>query len=82
MYKEGVCLWSIYFSDQIFTGRISAGALHPELGAKVQKREGPVGKSENKEQRCIKYWGGCQSSVKVYFSLEKMRPQDFQMQKR
>lgn len=73
----------LYFSTQIFTGRISAGGLHPELGATVHKREGPVGQSENEDQRCIKYqMGGGQGSVKVYFSLEKMRPQDFQMQKR
>ena len=46
----------LYISTQIFTGRISAGALHPELGVTVRKREGPVGQSE--DQRCIKYQMG------------------------
>lgn len=73
----------LYFSTQIFTGRISAGALHPELGATVHKKEGPVCQSENKDQRCIKYQMGVGGQgVKVYFSLEKMRPQDFRMQNR
>lgn len=48
----------LYFSTQIFTGRISAGALHPGLGATVHKREAPVGQSENEDRRCIKYQMG------------------------
>lgn len=55
----------LYFSTQIFTGRISAGALHPGLGATVQKREAPVGQSENEDRRCIKYQMGGGGDVKV-----------------